>query len=148
MRWFTTLIPAACAALLLAGPAAAENAEVKVYKTPTCGCCTKWIEHLEANGFSVEAQELPDLSFLKRSNGIPAQVASCHTAFVGGYVIEGHVPAPDITRLLKERPAVAGLAVPGMPIGSPGMEGPKPQRYDVLTFDGDGKTAVFATHGP
>ena len=144
MRPLATLI--AAAALFFAGITAADDAEVTVYKTPTCGCCNKWIEHLEANGFHVKARELPDLQQLKQGNGIPLQLASCHTAFVDGYVIEGHVPAKDIQRLLEERPAVAGLTVPRMPIGSPGMEGPNPVRYDVLTFDGNGKTAVFSTH--
>lgn len=148
MRAIATSILAVCAALLLADSAWAGGAAVKVYKTPACNCCTRWVEHLEASGFSVEVQERPDLTSLKRSNGIPQRLASCHTAFVSGFVIEGHVPARDIERLLKQRPAVAGLAVPGMPIGSPGMEGPKPQRYEVLTFDSDGETTVFATHGP
>ena len=148
MRAIATLIPAVCAALFLGDPTWADSSEVKVYKTPTCGCCSRWVEHLEANGFSVETQELPDLTTLKRSNGIPRALSSCHTAFVHGYVIEGHVPAQDIERLLKQRPAVAGLTVPGMPIGSPGMEGPNPKRYEVLTFDSGGKTTVFATHGP
>lgn len=148
MGRFVTLLLATAGALCIAGAAAAEGAAVKVYKTPTCGCCTKWVEHLEANGFRVDTLELPDLRLVKQSNGISPQLASCHTAFVGGYVIEGHVPAQDIERLLEERPQVAGLTVPRMPIGSPGMEGPNPVRYDVLTFDGSGKTAVFATHGP
>ncbi|NRB28759.1 MAG: DUF411 domain-containing protein, partial [Roseibacillus sp.] len=134
MRAIATLIPAVCAALFLGDPTWADSSEVKVYKTPTCGCCSRWVEHLEANGFSVETQELPDLTTLKLSNGIPRPLSSCHTAFVRGYVIEGHVPAQDIERLLKQRPAVAGLTVPGMPIGSPGMEGPNPKRYEVLTF--------------
>ena len=148
MKWLTSLLLAAGAVFVLAGPAAAEKSDVKVYKTPTCGCCTKWIEHLEANGFRVEAKELPDLRGLKQTNGIPPRLGSCHTAIVEGYVIEGHVPAQDIARLLEERPAVAGLAVPGMPIGSPGMEGPNPERYEVLSFDSGGRTTVFATHGP
>ena len=148
VRAIATLIPAVCAALLLGDPTWAGGSEIKVYKTPTCGCCTKWIDHLEASGFSVEAQELPDLTTLKRSNGIPQSLSSCHTAFVRGYVIEGHVPARDSERLLKQRPDVVGLTVPGMPVGSPGMEGPNPQRYEVLTFDSGGETTVFATHGP
>ena len=133
---------------LAAAPLPASGAELMVYKSPTCGCCSKWIEHLEANGFQVESEDLLDLRALKQTNGIPPRLGSCHTAIVEGYVIEGHVPAQDISRLLEERPAVAGLAVPGMPIGSPGMEGPNPERYEVLSFDGGGKTSVFATHGP
>lgn len=122
---------------------------IAVYKTPTCGCCTKWIEHLEAEGFDVEATDLSDLSELKATHGVPANLASCHTALVDGYVIEGHVPASDIARLLQDRPAVAGLAVPEMPLGSPGMEHPDPTRhqpYQVMSFGKDG-VAVFAEHG-
>jgi hypothetical protein len=122
-------------------------AEVTVYKSATCGCCKEWVKHLEANGFSVKALDVPDLVPYKTANGVPITLGSCHTAKVGGYVIEGHVPASDIKRLLKERPAVSGLAVPGMPIGSPGMEqGNHKERYEVLTFDKQGKTSVYARH--
>ena len=127
---------------------AGETPTVKVFKSPTCGCCTKWISHLEANGFQVEAENVRDVASIKRENGLPQHLASCHTAFVGGYLIEGHVPARDILTLLRQKPPIAGLAVPKMPIGSPGMEGPKPERYDVIAFDADGKQRVFATHGP
>jgi hypothetical protein len=128
----------------------AETPMIQVYKTPTCGCCTKWIDHLEAAGFVVESRDLSDLTVIKATNGVPARLASCHTAVVAGYVIEGHVPASDIERLLRERPAVSGLAVPGMPKGSPGMELPDPrrhERYEVLAFGPDG-IEVFATHQP
>ena len=135
------------ASVLLASPAAAEPAEIHVYKSPTCGCCSKWIDHLRANGFSVRTTDVPDVTPIKRENAVPPRLSACHTAFVEGYVIEGHVPAQDVKRLLAERPAVSGLAVPGMPIGSPGMEGPNPERYDVLAFDGS-DTSVFASHGP
>ena len=121
---------------------------MKVYKSPTCGCCGKWIEHLEAHGFEVEAENSAGLDALKDANSVPAKLRSCHTAFVEGYVIEGHVPARDVARLLAERPAVAGLAVPDMPIGSPGMEGPNPEAYDVLSFGGEAGTAVFSSHDP
>lgn len=134
--------------LSFAGVAAAEFPEVHVYKSPTCGCCSKWITHLQDNGFSVTATDVPDVQVVKAENGLPEHLASCHTAFVGGYLIEGHVPAADIARLLAEKPKVSGLAVPRMPIGSPGMEGPNPERYHVLSFDSTGKTEVFATHGP
>jgi len=120
--------------------------EVVVYKSPTCGCCKQWIKHLEASGFSVQAKDVPNVGPYKLKHGVPPQLSSCHTATVGGYVIEGHVPAADIRQLLKERPKVVGLTVPGMPEGSPGMEGPHPQHYDVLTFDADGRIAVFARH--
>ena len=132
---------------LLSSPASAEAVEIRVYKSPTCGCCTKWIDHLRANGFSVRATDVPDVNPIKRENAVPPRLAACHTAFVEGYVLEGHVPAEDVRRLLAERPAVSGLAVPGMPIGSPGMEGPNPERYDVLAFDAAG-TNVFSSHGP
>lgn len=125
----------------------AQAAEVVVYKSPTCGCCNQWIEHLQANGFTVKAQNVADIMPYKSANGVPPALGSCHTAKVDGYVIEGHVPAADIKRLLKERPKVLGLAVPGMPIGSPGMEqGSHKERYDVLTFDQNGKTSVYARH--
>jgi len=124
--------------------AAAE--EVVVYKSRTCGCCKQWIKHLEASGFSVQANDVPNVGPYKAKHGVPPPLSSCHTATVGGYVIEGHVPAADIRRLLNERPKVVGLTVPGMPEGSPGMEGPHPQHYDVLTFDADGRVAVFSRH--
>lgn len=129
---------------------AAQAATIQVYKTPTCGCCTKWIDHLEAAGFEVEATDLPDLASLKSENGVPPELGSCHTALVDGYVIEGHVPAEDIRRLLEDRPAVSGLAVPEMPLGSPGMEHPDPARhqaYDVMAFGPEG-IRVFASHPP
>jgi hypothetical protein len=119
---------------------------VVVYKSPTCGCCKLWAQHLQANGFKVRTVDLVDVSPIKESNGVPPALGSCHTAKVGGYVIEGHVPASDIQRLLKERPKVTGLAVPGMPAGSPGMEGPMRERYEVLTFDKAGRTTVYARH--
>ena len=121
--------------------------EITVYKSATCGCCKEWVKHLQANGFSVKAHDVSDLMAHKTANGVPLKLGSCHTATVDGYVIEGHVPATDIKRLLKVRPAVSGLAVPGMPVGSPGMEqGDHKDRYDVLTFDKQGKTGVFAQY--
>ncbi len=146
-RTIPTLVLAA--ALSLAAPAAwADNAKVVVYKSPTCGCCTKWIDHLEENGIDVESQDVRDVSPIKRANGVPPRMTACHTALAGGYFIEGHVPAEDVKRLLKERPEIAGLTVPGMPIGSPGMEGPHPERYRVFAVGRDGKLSTFATHGP
>lgn len=130
--------------------AAADLPVVSVYKTATCGCCSKWIEHLKAAGFEVEATDLPDLAKLKAESGVPRTLESCHTAKVEGYVIEGHVPAEDIVRLLAERPAVRGLAVPEMPLGSPGMEHPDPSRhqaYQVMSFGADG-AKVYASHAP
>ncbi len=116
-----------------------------VYKSPTCGCCSAWIEHVERNGFRCTVHNLPDLTETKAAFGVPRALESCHTAQVGGYLVEGHVPADLIQRLLREKPAVRGIAVPGMPIGSPGMEGGRPERYDVLLFDRAGKTRVYAT---
>ena len=131
-----------------ASAAVAETPTAVVYKSPTCGCCTKWIDHLEENGIDVEARDVRDVTPIKQSNGVPPGMSSCHTALVGGYFIEGHVPAEDVKRLLKERPEIAGLTVPGMPIGSPGMEGPRPERYRVFAVGRDGKLSTFATHGP
>jgi hypothetical protein len=128
--------------------AAAPAPAVDVFKTPTCGCCGKWVEHLRASGFTVKVTDLNDLSAIKAKHGIPARLQSCHTATVDGYVLEGHVPAQDVKRLLKERPQVKGVAVAGMPIGSPGMEvGSTVHPYDVMTFDGQGRAQVFASHG-
>ena len=121
---------------------------VQVYKSPTCGCCSKWVAHLEANGFKVEATDVNDMSLIKRSYGIPGALASCHTAVVGDYLVEGHVPAEDIVQLLKQKPAIKGIAVPGMPIGSPGMEGSNPEAYDVVSFKANGETEVFSSHQP
>ena len=160
LRLIASMLFAAIAAgtILLGGVATARDAEtepveIQVYKTPTCGCCTQWIDHLRAAGFEVEATDLPNLDALKASNGVPRRLASCHTATVEGYVIEGHVPAADIVRLLAERPKVAGLAVPGMPMGSPGMEHPDPSRhqaYDVIAFgtDDPGGRRRFSSHTP
>lgn len=121
---------------------------VDVYKDPTCGCCSKWVEHLQDHGFTVRTADTRDLAAFKASHGVPSQVRSCHTALVDGYVLEGHVPAADVRRLLSDRPSIVGLAVPGMPIGSPGMEvvGARAQAYDVLAFDKSGGTHVFAAH--
>ncbi len=123
---------------------AAMADEVVVYKSPSCGCCSKWVEHLEDNGFTVKSQNQRNMSSIKKAMGVPGHLQSCHTAKVGDYVIEGHVPADLVIRLLQEKPAVRGLTVPGMPMGSPGMEGPRKDEYNVLTFQADGKTAVYA----
>ena len=116
-----------------------------VYKTPTCGCCTKWVNHLREQGFQVTAYDISDLTPIKKKYGVPNTLTACHTAIVDGYVVEGHVPADVILRLLKERPKVVGITVPGMPMGSPGMEGAYSEPYDVLTFDQDGKTQVYTS---
>jgi hypothetical protein len=124
----------------------AKEPTITVYRDPNCGCCTKWIEHLIKHGFLVIDKKSDEMSEVKRGLGVPDKLESCHTGVVNGYVIEGHVPAADIHRLLKEKTKVAGLAVPGMPMGSPGMEGPRTDRYDVVSFDKTGNTKVFAKH--
>jgi hypothetical protein len=130
--------------------AVAESATVReipritVYKSPACGCCKKWVNHLEANGFQVDTIEMQDLRMIKSMSGIAPKNASCHTAKVAGYVVEGHVPAADIKRMLTERPDIHGLVVPGMPMGSPGMEGPRKEAYEVLSIQQDGSTRVYA----
>lgn len=122
---------------------------VTVYKTETCACCNAWVDHLREEGFPVTAHDVSQqaLNAEKQSAGLTYNLASCHTAHVDGYVIEGHVPAAEIRRLLEEKPEAAGLTVPGMPVGSPGMEhGNRRDPYDVLIFDGDGETSIYASY--
>jgi hypothetical protein len=126
--------------------ASAQAQEVAVYKSPFCDCCGKWVQHLRQHGFTVAVHTTEDLDPVKAKYGVPADLVSCHTAVVEGYVVEGHVPASDIRRLLEERPKARGLAVPGMPAGSPGMEGAGREPYEVLLFDASGTTQVFAKH--
>jgi hypothetical protein len=145
-----------CAGVLLialvsvSGPTFAQRPAptVQVYKSPTCGCCANWVTHLQRNGFTTKVTETDNVADIKTKHGVPSRVQSCHTAIVDGYVLEGHVPAADVQRLLRERPAVVGIAVPGMPIGSPGMEVPnmRPQPYDVVAFTKQGELKVFASH--
>jgi hypothetical protein len=125
--------------------AQAPKPQMTVYKSPTCGCCSKWVEHMQANGFEVKAVNVDDLDKVKRDHGVPASTQSCHTGLVNGYVVEGHVPADAVLKMLKEKPAIAGIAVPGMPMGSPGMEVPGGAKdpYNVVSFDKSGKTAVY-----
>ena len=130
--------------LALNANGAAPADTLVVYKTPTCGCCNAWVDHARESGFAVVTHDMNDLSAIKQQLGVPAGRASCHTATVNGYTIEGHVPADLIRKLLTERPAIRGLAVPGMPIGSPGMEGLIKQDYDVLAFDENGNVQVYA----
>jgi hypothetical protein len=117
---------------------------IKVYKDANCGCCKEWVKHLEQNGFTVEAMDMPDISAVKTKYGVNRELQACHTAVIGDYVVEGHVPADLIVKMLEEKPAIAGLAVPGMPMGSPGMEGASKEKYDVLTFDRAGRTTVYS----
>lgn len=123
--------------------APAEEADITVYKSSTCGCCAKWVNHLKDNGFSVEVRNRKNLQPIKDEYGIEKEYQSCHTAVIDGYVVEGHVPVTDIKRMLTERPDIKGLAVPGMPMGSPGMEGPRKDKYSVLSLDKTGTTAVY-----
>ncbi|MGI9037363.1 MAG: DUF411 domain-containing protein [Gemmatimonadota bacterium] len=120
---------------------------VTVYKSATCGCCKSWVAHMEAAGFTVEAHDVDDLPAVKVEHGVRPEHQSCHTALVGDYVVEGHVPADVVRRMLEERPEIAGLAAPGMPRGSPGMEVPSGEKdaYDVIAFRADGTSEVYAT---
>lgn len=136
------------ALLFAAGSAAA--ATMTVYKTPTCGCCSAWVEHVRAAGFEVDSRDVARARLVehKRRLAVDPGLAACHTAVIDGYVIEGHVPAADIRRLLAERPRVAGLAVPGMPAGSPGMDfGGRTEPYRVVAFDAAGGMRIFSRHG-
>ncbi len=131
--------------LCFLGALAEENTEILVYKTPTCGCCDKWVHHLESHGFEVVTENMDDLSAIKRAHAVPPRLQSCHTAIVDGYVVEGHVPGDLVQRLLREKPKIAGLAVPEMPVGSPGMEmGDHRQPYKVLAFDEAGEVSLYA----
>ena len=122
---------------------------VVVHKSPTCGCCEKWVEHLHAEGFATQVIDTNELGALKQSLKVPSEHSSCHTAVVDGYFIEGHVPAADIRKLLAEKPAARGLSVPGMPAGSPGMEVPSGQvdAYDTLLIGNEGRASAFGHHG-
>ena len=123
---------------------ASAEVEMTVYKSPTCGCCSKWITHMEENGFKVKAVDVIEMNVVKQKYGITQNLASCHTAVIDGYFIEGHVPASDVKRLLSEKTDSKGLTVPGMPIGSPGMEmGDRVDAYQVLSVNDDGSTDVF-----
>jgi hypothetical protein len=134
-----------------AGKTAAASAgkpSVAVFKSPTCGCCAQWNKHMEAAGHAVTSRDMTDMTAVKDEHRIPSALRSCHTALVGGYVLEGHVPADVVAKLLAERPkGVIGLAVPGMPVGSPGMESPDGRQtpYDVMAFTQDGQSRVYAS---
>ena len=142
-----------CRATLVAGIATVATTGVAhsaqtmtVFKSPTCGCCQKWIDRMEDAGFEVNARDTQFMQSIKREHGIPGQFASCHTALIGGYVIEGHVPAKDIEKLLENQYEVSGLAVPGMPAGSPGMEmGGRKDAYNVIAFT-DNRAGIFSSH--
>lgn len=129
-------------------PAAKAGQPITVYRTATCGCCSKWVDHLKENGFAPTVHIVEDTRTTAPGQGVPASLRSCHNATLEGYTVEGHVPAEIIKKLLKERPKVAGIAVPGMPAGSPGMESPNPVQYDVIAYESTGNRYVYATVEP
>ncbi|GAB3384771.1 DUF411 domain-containing protein [Massilia varians] len=135
----TALAAALCAPVL----AMAAAPVIDVFKSASCGCCTAWVEHLKSNGFKTRVVNVDNPSDYRERGGIPNELGSCHTGMVGGYAIEGHIPASDIKRLLAEKPKAKGLAVPAMPLGSPGMEGPRKDPFDVLLVQVNGSTKVF-----
>lgn len=143
------LFAASAALLAPAACAAPPVRSMQVYKDASCGCCSAWIDHMTAAGFKAEAHNVDDLAAVKTKYGVPDDLASCHTGVIDGYVVEGHVPAADVARLLKERPKAVGIAVGGMPVNSPGMEvpGEANERYTVWLFQTDGKRTAFAKHG-
>lgn len=141
------LRPLLLIAVLGSAPVLAQSSTpIEVFKNAQCGCCGKWVEHLQQSGFEVSTRNVDDVPRVRKNLGMPDRLGSCHTARAGGYVIEGHVPAADIQRLLREKPRALGLAVPSMPPGSPGMESAKPVPYQTLLVRTDGSTQVFAQH--
>lgn len=146
LKWAAGLVMASLLTVggLLATQQNSSAADIVVYKNSSCGCCNAWIEHLKENDYTVEVKNKNDVSPIKKELGVPGNLQSCHTAMVDGYVIEGHVPADLISKLRSEKPQIKGLAVPGMPMGSPGMEGAHKDAYNIIAFDSDGKTLVYA----
>lgn len=137
----------AIAIAALAGSAFAQSGpDVEMFKNPYCGCCEQWAAHMRKAGFTVNVHVVPDVTPVRRGLGLSDQFVSCHTAKVGGYLLEGHVPAADVARLLKEKPRALGLASPGMPQSAPGMDGPGKVPYDVLLVQADGRSRVYAKH--
>lgn len=153
-RAWLAAMASACATLALPRLAVAApdtRTPITVFKDPLCGCCQQWVAHMASSGFRPAVQDVADLDAIKQRYGVPAGLHACHTGIVNGVIIEGHVPAADVRRFLRERPSVAGqpargLAVPGMPAGSPGMDGDRTERYTVLAFDAAGATTRFAAH--
>jgi hypothetical protein len=145
---FTVLLAAALGlgAAVSRAPARSEAPPtvMTVYKLASCGCCAKWVDHIKAAGIQVKTIDVEDLSEIKAASGVPATLQTCHTAVIQGYVVEGHVPGDVVQQLLRDKPPIAGVAVPGMPLGSPGMEGTPKQSYDVIAWDKSGRTRVFA----
>lgn len=146
-RTLISLAAGTAAAATLPVLAASKLPPVGVYKDPGCGCCGAWVDHLKAAGFPVTVTEVSDPGAIRKRHGIPDQFGSCHTGVVAGYALEGHVPADDVKRLLALKPVAAGLSVPGMPVGSPGMEvGARKDPFQVLLIDKAGRSSVFATY--
>ncbi len=134
-------VPAMAGAMATSGVAPIK---ISVYKSPSCGCCGEWVKHMQANGFDVQVIPMEDVSSVARASGVPNKLGSCHTALVGAYVIEGHVPADLVKKILNEKPKILGLSVPGMVDGPPGMNENLKKPYDVIAFDRAGKTSVYA----
>lgn len=146
MKLFRALSPISVSLALLACSQAAAAATLEVFKSPYCGCCGAWVEHMRAAGFTVKVTEVEDMANFGSQLGVPENLRSCHTTKAGKYLIEGHVPAADVKRLLKEQPNALGIAVPGMPAGSPGMDqGPEKEPYKTILFTAKGER-VFAAH--
>lgn len=141
-----TLVAIASLILLAMSSPSQTGPLVTVFKLRSCSCCGKWVEHLRANGFAVKVQEVSDTASYERQYHVPQPMVSCHTAIVDGYTIEGHVPAAEIKRLLNERPKAVGLAIPGMPVGSPGMETGRSEAYSVMLFDQSGHASIYASY--
>ncbi len=146
LRILTASLAVAAGLMAASASQPARAAEITVYKSPWCGCCEQWIGHMRSQGHAVTVQNMEDLDAVKKMAGVPEDLQSCHTALVAGYVIEGHVPAADLARLLAERPKARGLAVPGMVGGSPGMESAEAEPYDVMLFQTDGGARVFSRY--
>lgn len=148
-RRFLLILGVSASAAAACAQTPRPSSDLAVYKSPTCGCCGAWVEHMTGAGFQARITESADPASIRRSHGLPDSLASCHTAVIGGYVLEGHVPAEDVRRLLAERPNALGLAVPAMPLGSPGMEAPDGRReaFETLLVMTGGATRVFARHG-
>lgn len=147
-RLFAAFVVGACIAVAIIAFRQSSGQDlpaITVYKSPTCGCCANWVDHLEESGFDVKPVDTHETAMMKMRYGVPGDLSSCHTALVDGYVIEGHVPAEEIKKMLAEDPEIAGLAVPGMPMGSPGMEGDRTDPYDVIAFTKNGNRSVFAS---
>ena len=146
-RTFLSAVAGLSAVASVPARAATAWPAVDVFKSPTCGCCGAWVEHLQSAGFDVRVTEVDDTAAARKRLGMPDAFGSCHTATVGGYVLEGHVPAAEVKRLLGAKPKAIGLAVPGMPVGSPGMEvGSRRDPFDVLLVERNGRSTVYARY--